>query len=133
VVHKFLYPMFLASCKLCHSQITLLSVSLALYQLPSSLYFTLLLICCNSIRLSSSSHWIFLGRSTPSDTQPYSPSCQVGRSRPANPSLQLAGRLLQQPLAPHHVQRRCLMHKKYHCQHHTGLKQWASSLHCHSS
>jgi len=53
---------------LWHSQVNLLSTPVAPHQLPSSPYFTPLSTCCNSILLSSSSHWTFPRRSTPSDT-----------------------------------------------------------------
>jgi len=52
---------------LCHSGINLLSIPLAPHQLPSS-PFTPSSTYCSSILLSSSSHWTFPRRSTPSDT-----------------------------------------------------------------
>jgi len=65
---------FLTHPPLRHFRINLLSAPLAPHQLPSSPYFILLSICWNSILLSSSSHWTFPRRSTPSDTPRCCPS-----------------------------------------------------------
>jgi len=97
---------------LCHSGINLLSIPLAPHQLPSS-PFTPSSTYCSSILLSSSSHWTFPRRSTPSDT----PRCCPNWLNSTCQRLSTSGwyRLFSgHALAPYRVQWRRLTHDKHH-------------------